>query len=997
MQRHAPILRVILLRVLPPTILVLFGISYVVSHVVGNAVKRSVYEHTETQARHAVDITSRKLEAIIDSISTLATNDFVVSAAIHTRLHKRYIRPFFRSLRLPGVAGAAMTMTDYKGGTIAANYRNPKSYRDVPWFSHVMAGNPHIELSSNGMLIAVPIKYGLLPEGMIAVEFSSPDVTKILTIMPQTGAHAIADATGTVLFSSNPKLARIGQQLPSADSANWLQVRKEVPGPPQLTLLTAQSLSDAFAPLKQLQQYLWLAMLLGLLVQTLGVMLTVRSVTRRLSAFVDKLQAIGRKGNLGEQMPETGPAELRDMAQSFNEMTEKLQLTTVSRDYVDNVLNSMTDTLLVTTLEGSIRRANPAACLLLGYREDELIGQALSLVYPQAETEFLVTNQQATARSDDNASYGLETTYRSKHGIDIPVSFSGAFMRSRDGALQGIVCVAQDITERKRSEDALRQAKEQAESANQAKSIFLATMSHEIRTPMNGVIGMSGLLLDTELSDEQREFAETVRQSGEALLVIINDILDFSKIEADRLDLELIDFDLRTTVEDVLDLLSEQAHRKGLELTCQINADTPSWVSGDPGRIRQVLTNLVGNAVKFTETGEISVRVSLDQQEAPGVVIRFAVTDTGIGISPESQQKLFQPFSQADGSTTRKYGGTGLGLAISKQLANLMGGEIGVESVPGQGSTFWFTVRLTALPQPLSPPKRLDDLHDVRVLCVDDNETNRKILQGQLQSWGLEVDCVESGPAALAQLRAVHWQSRLYDLVILDHRMPGMDGLEVAREIKATPAFAAMRLVLLTSIAQRGQHAEAQRIGFAAYLTKPTRQSHLYDCIATVMGASSQEVPAIPITRHTIEENRSQARAKVLVVEDNIVNQKVAIRLLEKCNCRADVAANGQEAVDAIARIAYDCVLMDCLMPDMDGFAATAMIRQRELTTGQRIPNIAMTANAMQGDRERCIVAGMDDYISKPVKVDALRDILQKWIPECIELSPSEVSNSTSV
>lgn len=980
MQRHAPILRVILVRVLPPTILVLFAISYVVSQVAGNAVKRAVYEHTEIQARHAVEVTSKKIQAIIDSVTALASNDLVVSASIHARLRKRYIRPFFRSLRLPGMAEARMTMSDYKGSTIASNYRNPTSYYNAPWLRNVMAGNPYIELTSRGMLIAMPVKYGALTEGMIAVEFSPKDVATILTIIPQTGAHAIADASGTVLFSSDLQFAAIGRPLPAADSAGWLQIRKDIPGPAQLTLLTAHSLSEVLDPLKQLQQYLWLALLLGLLVQTIGVMLTVRSVTRRLSAFVDKLQSIGRKGELGEQMPETGPAELRDMARSFNHMIEQLQETTVSRDYVDNVLHSMTDTLLITTPGGRIRRANPAACSLLGYREDELIGQALSLVYPQAEAELLKSYHQAELVSSDNAPHGLETTYRAKNGGDIPVSLSGALMVNRDGALQGIVCVAQDITERKRSEDDLRQAKEQAESANQAKSIFLATMSHEIRTPMNGVIGMAGLLLDTELNDEQQEYAETVRQSGEALLVIINDILDFSKIEADKLDLELIDFDLRTTVEDVLDLLSEQAHRKRLELICQVNADVPAWVCGDPGRIRQVLTNLVGNAVKFTETGEVSVRVSLDQQEDHDVMIRFAVSDTGIGISPESQAQLFQPFSQADGSTTRKYGGTGLGLAISKQLAILMRGDIGVDSVPGEGSTFWFTVRVTELPKP-SPPNLLSKLYTLRVLCVDDNATNLKVLEGQLQSWGLEAVCADNGPAALEQLHLAHQESRPFDLVILDHRMPQMDGLEVARRIKATPPFAAVRLILLTSIAQRGQHAEAQRMGFAAYLTKPTRQSHLYDCIATVMGAPADYAPAVPITRHTIEEFRAQARAKVLVVEDNIVNQKVAIRLLEKCNCRADVAANGQEAIDAIARIAYDCVFMDCLMPDMDGFAATAKIRQREAQTGQHMTIIAMTANAMQGDREHCLEAGMDDYIAKPVKLDALRDILQKWIP----------------
>jgi CheY-like chemotaxis protein len=311
-----------------------------------------------------------------------------------------------------------------------------------------------------------------------------------------------------------------------------------------------------------------------------------------------------------------------------------------------------------------------------------------------------------------------------------------------------------------------------------------------------------------------------------------------------------------------------------------------------------------------------------------------------------------------------------------------------VDSVPGKGSTFWFTVRLTALPKPseLTP---FDHLHEFRVLCVDDSETNRKVLEGQLQSWGLKVECVDSGSTALAQLHLAHQQSRPYDLVILDHHMPGMDGLEVAREIQATPALAATRLVLLTSMDRRYSHAEAQRLGFVAYLTKPTRQSHLYACLATVMGTPAPPLPVTPIARHTIEANRAQAFTKVLVVEDNVVNQKVAVRFLEKCHCLADVAGNGQEAVDAIGHGAYDCVLMDCLMPGMDGFTATAIIRQREATTGQHVPIIAMTANAMSGDRERCLESGMDDYISKPVKVDALRDILQKWVPERTQISPS--------
>ena len=502
---------------------------------------------------------------------------------------------------------------------------------------------------------------------------------------------------------------------------------------------------------------------------------------------------------------------------------------------------------------------------------------------------------------------------------------------------------------------------------------------------MNGVIGMTELLLDTGLGREQREYAEAIRLSGENLMVIINDILDFSKIEAGAMRLEAIDFELRPAIEDVVSLLAGRAHDKGIELASLIEYNVPRALRGDPGRLRQVLTNLVGNAIKFTEEGEVVVKVALAEEGPEGedvAVIRFEVSDTGIGMTPEQQERLFRSFSQADASTTRRYGGTGLGLAITKQLVEMMGGVIGVESVPGEGSTFFFTLPFEKRPVEIEAAPRLPaDLEGLRALIVDDNATNRRLLRQQLSSWGIENGEAEDPQSALEELRSAAREGEPHDLVILDMQMPLMDGMELAREIKADPAISATRLVLLTSVGQRGEGEEARQAGIEAYLTKPVRQSELYDCLVTVIGEPDEAASAGAklVTRHALREKRAAGRSRVLVAEDNPVNQKVAAHLLEARGLRVDLVSNGQEAIEALARAPYRLVFMDCQMPVRDGYETTAAIRAGE-RGARRTPIIAMTAGALPSDREKCLSAGMDDYIAKPITSAALDGLLGRWL-----------------
>ncbi|NOS82024.1 MAG: response regulator, partial [Nitrospira sp.] len=490
----------------------------------------------------------------------------------------------------------------------------------------------------------------------------------------------------------------------------------------------------------------------------------------------------------------------------------------------------------------------------------------------------------------------------------------------------------------------LDQALREAQAADRVKTSFLATVSHELRTPMNGVIGMTDLLMDTEPSEEQRSYIEPIRQCGEALLSLINDILEYGKIEAGKLELESIDFNLRTTVEDVLGQFAERAQTNGLEITGLVHAAVPTSLRGDPGRLRQILTNFVGNAIKFTKQGDVTVQAFLEKDLVDAVVVRFEVTDSGIGISPEVQARLFQPFTQADSSTSRMYGGTGLGLAISKQLAEQMGGSVGIASQPGHGSTFWCTARFIkqmASPLAIVPSA---ELRGRRVLIVDDNESNRMIIHHLVTGWGMAGDQAQDAASAITMIEQQAEQGRSYDVAIVDMLMPGKDGLQLAKELKIHPVGSLVPLVILTSLIQRGHAELARQAGFVAYLTKPVRHDQLSECLRAVLGipglVSDGTVTTVPtpapalITRHTLAEARSSAR--ILVAEDNLINQKLSVRMLEKLGYQSDVVGNGQEALAALARVPYALILMDCQMPLLDGLDATRLIRQREALSVKR-------------------------------------------------------------
>jgi len=639
--------------------------------------------------------------------------------------------------------------------------------------------------------------------------------------------------------------------------------------------------------------------------------------------------------------------------------------------YLDSIVENLPIMLFAKEAETlKIERFNKAGEELTGYRLDELVGKSDYDLFPPEEAAHFIAKDREVLREKKMVDIPEEVIL-TRHGERI-LHTKKIPILDEDGTPRHLVGISEDITELKHTENELRQARAAAEAASRAKSEFLANMSHEIRTPMNGILGMTELALDTDLTTEQREYLEMVKSSADYLLTVINDILDFSKIEAGKLDLEQIDFLLRDCVDDTAATLALRAHKKGLELACHVHSDVPDALVGDPSRLRQILVNLIGNAVKFTEQGEIVVTVETQLQTDNNVTLHFSVSDTGIGIPADKLGLLFQAFSQVDSSTTRKYGGTGLGLAISTQLVQLMGGRTWVESAVGRGSTFHFTANFARSKNP--PPEIPVDAVSLRglpVLVVDDHATNRRILQQMLSNWGMRPTVVASGSEALTALERGVQSGQPFSLVLLDGMMPNMDGFSLAERIQKQPELVGAALMMLSSADRKEDAVRCRNLGVSAYLVKPVRQSDLLDAIVTTVHTKlhSREAkrpapaPAPSLAQH---------RLRLLLAEDNAVNQKVAVRLLEKRGHQVFVVGTGKDAVEALKQQSFDAVLMDVQMPEMDGFEATAVIRAFEQASGTHMPIIAMTAHAMKGDRERCLEAGMDGYVAKPLQAETL-------------------------
>jgi PAS domain S-box-containing protein len=771
---------------------------------------------------------------------------------------------------------------------------------------------------------------------------------------------------------------------PLNDTTSWGYLRiDDVKGHPAL-LLKAKITRNFYANgLISQHYYLGSILVAGIVFCLVVQLLLEKTVVSPLSRLNRSVGLIAAGSDGASRLECHGNDEICTLTRSINGMLDSLALSVEQRREMEErhlaFMNHLPAIASLTDQDGRYLYVNQPLSDTFNMRSEDMLGKTIADWMPGAAE---------STRSHDSEVLACGGTLQFDDAIRTPdgslrhwLSFKFP-LGLRDGR-KLIGTVAVDITARKEWEAQMDASREEAERANRAKSEFLANMSHEIRTPLNGIIGMTDLALETDLTGEQREYLDTVKFSADSLLTLINDILDFSKIEAGKVDLETVDFDVRDTVETTLKTMGVRAHQKGLDLLCDADPEVPDAVSGDSSRLRQIVLNLVGNAIKFTDKGEIKVSVQKEPGGPNGPNLHFVVSDTGIGIPPEKHNHIFRAFSQADSSTTRKYGGTGLGLTISSRLVEMMGGKMWVESEVGNGSRFHFTLRLPQAQNPAGPnlsEPSLRTLRGVKVLIVDDNATNRRMMHGIFSRWGMDITLAAGGTQALEELSAARDAGLPHALLLTDLQMAEMDGFALAERIRKQPIFSDLAIMMLSSAGRRGDGARCQELGISAYLLKPVRQLELRSAILRVLGATGPKDNQPLVTRYTLNQaTPPSVSLRILLAEDNAVNQRLAMRLLEKRGHQVTLACNGKEAIAEIEKRSFDLVLMDLQMPEMDGFEATAALREREKETGTRVPVIALTAHALQGDRERCLDAGMDGYLSKPIRSQELDAVLTTY------------------